>query len=135
MTDLVGRALRELPDTDKDRYDVAYARGRAQARSVLLFGGLAVGAVAGAAATFLFDPERGKGRRDELARQLTGRFNGVSQTVEGRSRDLRNRAQGFAIEHGMQEPPAEPAHEQVVAAAPPPPPERAWESTEAVTTR
>ena len=43
MNDVVFRLLRELPDTDKDRYDIAFERGRAQARSSLLFGGMTIG--------------------------------------------------------------------------------------------
>ena len=46
MNDVVVRLLRELPDTDKDRYDIAFERGRAQARSSLLFGGMTIGLVA-----------------------------------------------------------------------------------------
>ena len=48
MDDVVFRLLRELPDTDKDRYDIAYERGRVRTRSSLLFGGMAIGLVAGA---------------------------------------------------------------------------------------
>ena len=67
MNDVVFRLLRELPDTDKDRYDVAYERGRAQARSSLLFGGMTIGLVAGALGLFLLDPVAGSGRRAQLA--------------------------------------------------------------------
>ncbi len=81
MTDIVARAMRELPDTDKSRYDVAYERGRAQARSTLLFGGLALGVLVGAAATFLFDPDRGQARRDELARQVRERSNELAKAT------------------------------------------------------
>jgi hypothetical protein len=70
MTDLVARVTRELPDTDKDRYDIAYQRGRAQARSSLLFGGLVVGLAGGALGMLLLDPERGAARRAELRRRL-----------------------------------------------------------------
>jgi len=53
MEDIVGRLLRELPDTDKDRYDIAFARGRAQARSSLVFSGLAIEAIFIAALSIL----------------------------------------------------------------------------------
>jgi hypothetical protein len=67
MKDLVARVQRELPDTDKNRYDVAYERGRAQARSSLLFGGLLLGSAVGAGLMWLLDPTRGAERRADLA--------------------------------------------------------------------
>ena len=69
MDDVVFRLLRELPDTDKDRYDIAYERGRAQVRSSLLFGGMALGLVAGGLGLFLLDPVVGAGRRAQLAQR------------------------------------------------------------------
>lgn len=93
MKDLISRIQRELPDTDKDRYDAAYARGQAQARSGLLFGGLAFGALLGAAVMFLFDPNRGADRRAQLASRMTG--------IRG---DLQNRAKEVAVEAGYQQP-------------------------------
>jgi hypothetical protein len=104
MKDLFNRIQRELPDTDKDRYDAAYDRGQAQARSGLLAGGLAFGALLGAGLMFLFDPHRGAGRRAELASRATG---------------LRNRAKGTAVEAGYQKPEeGVPAHSTARAAAP-----------------
>ena len=105
--DAISKVIRELPDTDKNRYDVAYERGRAQARSALLLGGLAIGALAGAAATFFLDPARGKARRHELGRQVEGRKNDLARTIEGRAEDMKNRAQGAAIETGVMSPPEE----------------------------
>jgi hypothetical protein len=70
MDDIVGRLMRELPDTDRNRYDVAYARGRAQARSSLVAGGLAVGLAAGSLAMFLLDPHLGRGRRIEFRQRI-----------------------------------------------------------------
>ncbi|HEY7591017.1 MAG TPA: YtxH domain-containing protein [Candidatus Limnocylindrales bacterium] len=104
MDDLISRIQRELPDTDKNRYDIAYERGRAQARSAMLFGGLLVGAVAGALATFLLDPARGAGRRAQLASRATGIRNDLARTTSGRVEDLQNRAKGAAIEAGLREP-------------------------------
>jgi hypothetical protein len=89
MKDLISRVQRELPDTDKDRYDSAFERGQTQARSGLLFRGLAFGALVGAALMYLFDPNKGAGRRAELASRATG---------------LRNRTRGAAIEAGFQNP-------------------------------
>jgi gas vesicle protein len=101
MDDLVSRITRELPDTDRDRYDIAYQRGRAQARSMLLFGGLAVGAAAGAVATLLLDPGRGRGRRIELSQRLGAVARRASRTAQGKATDLRNRATGKATELGL----------------------------------
>jgi hypothetical protein len=101
MDDMVSRLLRELPDTDKDRYDIAYGRGRAQARSSLLFGGVAIGLVAGAVGTFLLDPVVGAGRRARVAQRARAVLNHLQRTIDGRSRDLRNRTMGAATELGL----------------------------------
>jgi hypothetical protein len=107
MKNVLSRVQRELPDTDRDRYDIAYERGRAQARSGLLFGGLALGSTLGAALMWLFDPARGKGRRAQLASRFEGLKNDVARTASGRAEDLGNRVEGFAIERGIKEPPGE----------------------------
>jgi gas vesicle protein len=104
MNDLVNKIQRELPDTDKDRYDVAFERGHAQARSGLLLGGLVFGTIVGAAATFLFDPNRGDGRRAQLASRMTGVKNDLTRVASGRVADLQNRAKGAAIETGIRKP-------------------------------
>jgi hypothetical protein len=74
MDDVVFRLLRELPDTDKDRYDIAYERGRAQARSSLLFGGIALGLVAGALGAFLL-------ARAEVAQRARAFLNDLRPTT------------------------------------------------------
>jgi gas vesicle protein len=102
--DFLSRLQRELPDTDKDRYDIAYEQGAHQARSGLLFGGVLVGALAGAAAMFLLDPARGAGRRAQLASRATGLRNELARTAAGKGEDLQNRARGAAIEHGVAKP-------------------------------
>ena len=101
MDDLVNRIARELPDTDRSRYDIAYRRGRAQARSSLLFGGLAIGSAAGALAMFLFDPVEGRSRRAELGQRLGALGNDLREKADGRGTDLRNRAMGAATELGL----------------------------------
>jgi hypothetical protein len=88
MDDIVGRLLRELPHTDKDRYDIAFARGRAQARSSLVFSGLAVGLAVGSAAMFLLDPQLGRGRRVDLRERIAGAVNQLRETLAARRRDL-----------------------------------------------
>ena len=101
MNDIVGKLMRELPDTDKDRYDLAYQRGRAQARSSLIAGGLAVGLAAGAALMFLLDPRLGRGRRIDLRQRLGGAANGLRRTIAARREDIGNRALGAATELGL----------------------------------
>ncbi|HEU5202910.1 MAG TPA: hypothetical protein VFU17_01300 [Candidatus Limnocylindrales bacterium] len=101
MDDIISRLMRELPDTDKDRYDIAYERGRAQARTSLAAGGLAIGLAAGAAVMFLFDPRLGRGRRIELRQRLNGALNGLRRTLAARREDIGNRAMGAATELGL----------------------------------
>jgi gas vesicle protein len=102
--DMLSRLQRELPDTDKDRYDIAYERGRTQARSSMLFGGLLVGALLGALTMFLLDPVYGAGRRARLASRATGIRNDLAKTAAGRAEDIQNRAKGAAIEAGVMQP-------------------------------
>lgn len=106
MDDLVSRLARELPDTSKDRYDIAYQRGRSQARSSLLFGGMAIGLAAGALAMYLLDPRQGNGRRTELGQRLGAVGRDLSRSIAGRGTDLRNRAKGAATELGLPGTPA-----------------------------
>ena len=87
MDDIVGRLMRELPDTDRNRYDIAYARGRAQARTSLMAGGLAVGAAAGSLAMFLLDPNRGRRRRIELRQRLGAFATELRRTIESRGEE------------------------------------------------
>jgi hypothetical protein len=113
IQDAIGRVQRELPDTDRTRYDIAYERGRAQARSSLLVGGLAVGSALGAGLMWLLDPVYGAGRRAQLGSRLTGLKNDLSRTAGGRRKDLGNRVEGFAIERGIKQPPS--SHESDAA--------------------
>src|SRR4051812_49814141 len=98
----LARLQRELPDTDKDRYDIAYEQGQTQARSGLLFGGMLAGALAGVTAMFLFDPARGAGRRAQLASRVTGLRNNLARTAGGRAGGPPNPARGAAVAGGGQ---------------------------------
>ena len=118
MDDIVGRLMRELPDTDKDRYDIAYERGRAQARSTLAAGGLAVGLAAGAVLMFLLDPRLGRGRRIELGQRLNGAMNGLRRTIAARREDIGNRALGAATELGLPGTPASNEERRALDAMP-----------------
>lgn len=93
----VARLERELPDTDKDRYDRAYERGRAQVRTIYVVGGLAVGIGAGVAAAILMDPQRGAERRARIARFKDQ----VARQAAERSRELTSRAKSMAAERGI----------------------------------
>jgi gas vesicle protein len=101
MPDIVAEIQKNLPGTDRDRYEVAYRRGRAQARSALLVGGLGVGAAVGAAVMWLLDPERGARRRAEASQRIGALARDAGRTAAGKATDLRNRAQGFAIENDL----------------------------------
>ncbi len=94
MADIVAEIQKNIPGTDRDRYEVAYDRGRSQARSALLFGGLGFGAALGAAAMWLLDPARGAGRRAELGQRLGALSRKAGRTAAGRTTDLRNRTEG-----------------------------------------
>jgi gas vesicle protein len=106
--DFLSRLQRKLPDTDKDRYDVAFEQGVSQARSGLLFGGLLVGALTGAAAMYLLDPARGADRRAKLASRASGLRDEIARTATGKGEDLQNRARGAAADHGAKPEGAEP---------------------------
>jgi hypothetical protein len=56
----------------------------------LLLSGLSIGALL----MYLFDPDRGRGRRAKLSDQFASKINHLEEAAEGRARDLRNRAKG-----------------------------------------
>jgi hypothetical protein len=101
MKDVIAEVQRQLPGTDKDRYDIAYERGKSQARSALTTVGLALGVVAGTALMFFFDPVMGKRRRALLRDKAVAISNDISRTAEDRADDMGNRAKGFAAEHDL----------------------------------
>ncbi len=61
-------------------------------------GALLSGLGLGAALMYLFDPDRGRGRRARLSDQMTSKANTLGDAVESKARDLRNRAQGLLHE-------------------------------------
>jgi hypothetical protein len=79
---IVARLERDLPDTDRDRYDRAYTRGRVQARSLYLALGIAAGVAAGVAAAALLDPRHGKERRERIAAAAAGLRGRASATFD-----------------------------------------------------
>ncbi len=96
----VARLERELPDTDKDRYDRAFERGRVRTRTIYVVGGLAIGIGAGIAAAVLMDPQRGAQRRAQISRFKDQ----VTRRVADRSRELSSRAKSMAAERGIGQP-------------------------------
>jgi gas vesicle protein len=56
------------------------------------------GVAVGAAAMFIFDPQQGRRRRALARDQLVRAGHQTADFVEGKSKDLRNRAQGVAAE-------------------------------------
>jgi len=66
---LVAKLQRELPDTDRDRYDRAFRRGWTRARTTYVGAGVIVGIVGGVVGALLLDPERGPARRRRITVQ------------------------------------------------------------------
>lgn len=86
---LMARLERELPDTDRDRYDRAYARGWMRARTVYLAIGIVVGVAAGLGVALLLEPRRGRERREALRRRASG----LRRQVSDRAQEARTRIQ------------------------------------------
>ena len=60
----------------------------------MLCWGLGIGALL----MYLFDPDRGRGRRAQLSDQLTSKVNHLKGAAGSKARDLKNRAQGVMHE-------------------------------------
>jgi hypothetical protein len=64
--------------------------------------GLIIGSIGvGALLMYMFDPERGQGRRSRLSDQLTSKANRLGKAAGSKAQDLRNRAQGVMHEVGL----------------------------------
>jgi hypothetical protein len=100
LTSLVTNLERELPTTDKDRYDRAFARGWTRARTAFVGVGLLTGALAGIAGAFLLDPAQGPRRRATLRE----RFGSLGRQAGGRATWAMDRAKGMAYERGILRP-------------------------------
>ncbi len=57
--------------------------------------------VLGAAAMFLFDPERGRARRARISQGVSGVLNATSRRAHGLGAHLGNKARGIAAESGL----------------------------------
>lgn len=53
---------------------------------------------AGAALMYFMDPERGRTRRAKVQDKFTGLSNDLQRSIEGKSKDLSNRAKGLLHE-------------------------------------
>ncbi|HEX5828733.1 MAG TPA: hypothetical protein VFY23_14495, partial [Candidatus Limnocylindrales bacterium] len=98
---LVENLERELPTTDKGRYDRAYSRGWARARTSYIVVGTALGIAGGIAGAWLLDPKQGKGRRDRLTAKVRGATKDVSGQVRRTAKYSTDRARGIAMERGL----------------------------------
>ena len=107
-TDRIGKIVenleRDLPTTDKGRYDRAYSRGWARARTGFVIVGAAAGIAAGIAGAFLLDPNQGPRRREALRTKLRTTTEGVSGQISRTATLASDRARGFAIERGIIKP-------------------------------
>jgi gas vesicle protein len=107
ITTLVTNLERELPTTDKDRYDRAFGRGFARARTSFVIVGAATGIAAGIAGAYLLDPQRGPQRRNALRTRLRRTTDDVTTQVRRTATLTADRAKGFAYERGLIKPDGE----------------------------
>jgi hypothetical protein len=123
ITTLVSNLERELPTTDKDRYDRAYLRGWTRARTSFVGVGLLAGIAAGIAGAFLLDPQRGPQRRAALTSKARDLGSTVSRQARATVASTADRARGIAIERGLVKPESdlETTIEDVAAGADPTP--------------
>jgi gas vesicle protein len=101
ITTLVGNLERDLPTTDGDRYDRAFRRGFARARTSFVVIGAATGIVAGIAGAFLLDPQRGPQRRQAIQTRVRRTTTDVTRQVQRTATMTADRAKGFAYERGL----------------------------------
>jgi hypothetical protein len=71
---------------------------RAQGAPIGWMSAILGGVGLGAALMYLFDPERGRGRRAKLSDQVASKANRIGAGIGSKTRDLRNRAQGLVHE-------------------------------------
>jgi len=75
---------------------------------------MAAGAVIGAAAMYLFDPNRGKVRRTKLMDQAASAVKKTTHEAAGKAEDLLNRAKGAAARAGAAVIPSGEADDRVI---------------------
>ena len=122
-TDRIGKIVetleRDLPTTDKGRYDRAYSRGWARARTGFVIVGAAAGIAAGIAGAFLLDPNNGPRRREALRSKVRSTTEGVTGQLSRTATMATERARGLAVERGLIKPENDDATRQIAATASP----------------
>jgi hypothetical protein len=107
-TDRIGKIVenleRDLPTTDKGRYDRAYSRGWARARTGFVIVGAAAGIAAGIAGAFLLDPNEGPRRREALRSKLRSTTEGVTGQLSRTASMATEKARGLAVDRGLIKP-------------------------------
>lgn len=86
--DVTGKHRRKYQTRARHR-NTGRARTTGSAGATFLIGG-----AIGATLMYLLDPQKGKTRRARLQDQVTSLTNAVTERLDKRARDLRNRAQG-----------------------------------------
>jgi hypothetical protein len=104
ISSLVENLERELPTTDKGRYDRAYSRGWARARTSFVVVGALTGIIAGIAGAYLFDPRHGSQRRDMITTRVRRTTKDATRQASRAARLTTDRARGFAVERGLIKP-------------------------------
>ena len=118
ITTLVTNLERDLPTTDTDRYDRAFRRGFARARTSFVVIGAATGIAAGIAGAFLLDPQRGPQRRAAIQTRVRRTTNDVTRQVRRTATMTADKAKGFAYERGLLK--TDAGEGSGIAAEPPP---------------
>ena len=107
-TDRIGKIVenleRDLPTTDKGRYDRAYSRGWARARTGFVIVGAAAGIAAGIAGAFLLDPSEGPRRREALRSKVRSTTEGVTGQLSRTASMATEKARGLAVDRGLIKP-------------------------------
>ena len=122
-TDRIGKIVenleRDLPTTDKGRYDRAYSRGWARARTGFVIVGAAAGIAAGIAGAFLLDPKEGPRRREALRSKVRSTTEGVTGQLSRTASMATEKARGLAVDRGLIKPDGADDTRRIAASATP----------------
>ena len=122
-TDRIGKIVenleRDLPTTDKGRYDRAYSRGWARARTGFVIVGAAAGIAAGIAGAFLLDPNEGPRRREALRSKVRSTTEGVTGQLSRTASMATEKARGLAVDRGLIKPDGADDTKRIAASATP----------------
>jgi hypothetical protein len=122
-TDRIGKIVenleRDLPTTDKGRYDRAYSRGWARARTGFVIVGAAAGIAAGIAGAFLLDLSEGPRRREALRSKVRSTTEGVTGQLSRTASMATEKARGLAVDRGLIKPDGADDTKRIAASATP----------------